>query len=357
MHPKKLKKGDKVAIVSLSDGVLGESFVEHELVLLEKRLTQDFGLTFEYMRNSRKGIEYLKKNPQARAEDLKQAFLDPQVKIVWTALGGDDTFLTLPYLMNDEFRKIVKENPKIFLGMSDTTNNHLMFYSMGLSTLYGPALLSDVAELGPEIFHFTKGWINQLFDNQKNIIVKSAAEWYESRKSFGPDQLGIPRFEHKEKYGHEYLYGEGVVEGELLGGCLDSLYESLVSTRYKEQAPIFKKYPIFPKKEVWRGKIVFLETSEERPNPEKYATMLSSLEDQGVFDVASGLIVGKPQDETYYNEYKSILTNLAHKHKLPIVYNVNFGHTTPRIILPYGSPLKIDFDKKVISLPEGLNLG
>ena len=50
---------------------------------------------------------------------------------------GDDTFRTLPYLMTDDFQEIVKNNPKIFIGMSDTTNNHLMLYKMGLKTFYG----------------------------------------------------------------------------------------------------------------------------------------------------------------------------------------------------------------------------
>ena len=43
MKPKKLNKGDKIAIVSLSRGLLGMPFCKHELDLAIKRL-EEFGL-------------------------------------------------------------------------------------------------------------------------------------------------------------------------------------------------------------------------------------------------------------------------------------------------------------------------
>lgn len=202
------RTNNKVAILGLSDGILGEDFVSHEVVLLEKRLREVFDLDFIYMDNSLRGVDYLK-DPRARAEDLKQAFLDKSVNIIWTTIGGDDTFRTLPHLMTEEFQKIVKDNPKMFIGMSDTTNNHLMLYKMGLKTFYGPSLLADIAELGPAIFPFTVKWLKYLFNGDKNIIIESSPVWYRSRNSFGRDQLGIPREEMVEAYGHEYLYGHG----------------------------------------------------------------------------------------------------------------------------------------------------
>lgn len=57
--PKPLVKGDNVAIVSLSSGILGESFVKHELDLGLKRI-REFGLVPVVMPNALKGIKYLK---------------------------------------------------------------------------------------------------------------------------------------------------------------------------------------------------------------------------------------------------------------------------------------------------------
>ena len=49
---------------------------------------------------SRKGIEYVKANPQTRAEDLKRAFMDNSFKAIFCATGGDDTYRTMPYLLD-----------------------------------------------------------------------------------------------------------------------------------------------------------------------------------------------------------------------------------------------------------------
>jgi muramoyltetrapeptide carboxypeptidase LdcA involved in peptidoglycan recycling len=162
IKPQKLQPNDKVAIVSLSRGVLGESFVAHELELGERRLNE-FGLRVEYMPNAKKGVEYIKKHPEARAGDLKTAFRDDSIKAIVCAIGGDDTFRTVPYLMDDpEFITLVEKKPKIFLGFSDTTINHLMFYKLGLQTYYGPSFLTDFAEFADEMLPYTKEYIEEL---------------------------------------------------------------------------------------------------------------------------------------------------------------------------------------------------
>ena len=74
-YAKKLRKGDKVAIVSLSSGMIGEAFCSHNIEIGVKRL-REYGLETSFMPNSLKGIEYLKANPKARAKDLKDALDD-----------------------------------------------------------------------------------------------------------------------------------------------------------------------------------------------------------------------------------------------------------------------------------------
>ena len=91
MNPNKLKHGDKVAIVSLSSGILGESFIKHELDLGIKRF-EEFELKPEFMKNSLAGIDALKNNPKLRADDLKQAFLDKNIKGIVSAIGGNDSY-------------------------------------------------------------------------------------------------------------------------------------------------------------------------------------------------------------------------------------------------------------------------
>ncbi|MCD7837164.1 MAG: LD-carboxypeptidase [Lachnospiraceae bacterium] len=127
-YPRKPKKGDKVAIVSLSNGVLGEEFCSHNIEIGVRRL-KEYGLEPVFMENALVGIKYLQEHPEARAKDLKIAFMDNSIAGIICAIGGDATYRLLPYLMEDEdFLSAVKEHPKLFTGFSGATINHLMFY-------------------------------------------------------------------------------------------------------------------------------------------------------------------------------------------------------------------------------------
>ena len=164
MKPNKLNKGDKVAIVSLSRGILGMPFCSHQLELGIKRL-EEMGLVPVLMPNALKDMDYIADHPEERAADLKQAFIDDKIRGIICAIGGDDTYKTIPYLMEDEeFKEAVINNPKLFTGFSDTTNNHLLLNRVGLSTFYGPNLLNDIAELDKEMLPYTKEYFDKFFE-------------------------------------------------------------------------------------------------------------------------------------------------------------------------------------------------
>ena len=59
IKPKRLRKGDKVAIVSLSSGLLGEKEILHKYEIGKKRLKEKFGLEVATMPNTLKGIKYI----------------------------------------------------------------------------------------------------------------------------------------------------------------------------------------------------------------------------------------------------------------------------------------------------------
>ena len=127
--PKRLRPGDKVAIVSLSSGSLGEPQFIHKYEIAKRRLETDYGLSVAAMPNALKGREYLYRHPEARAADLMEAFRDPSIKAVFSAIGGDDTIRLLPFV---DFQ-VLRDNPKIFTGFSDTTTNHFMMHKAAAS--------------------------------------------------------------------------------------------------------------------------------------------------------------------------------------------------------------------------------
>jgi len=350
--PPALHTGDAVAIVSLSSGVLGEPFAAHELQRGLARIN-DLGLTPVMMPNALKGQDFLAAHPEARAADLKTAFTDPAIKGIFCAIGGIDTFRLAPYLLNDpEFVTAVKTHPKLFTGFSDTTVDHLMLYRLGITTYYGPNVINDLAELATDLLPYTKRTLEHYLENTATTPIASSPIWYEEREDFSQAALDTPRISHPETRGYQVLRGHGQVTGRLLGGCIDSLNSLLTDTRYPDEPSIARKYGLLPSPAEWRGKILFLETSEEKPTPAAYRTMLQNLKQAGILGNVKAIITGKPQNEVYYDDYCRALLDVTRDLAVPLMTNLNFGHAYPRTALPYGLTAKLDCDAKTLTITE-----
>ena len=334
-----------VAIVSLSSGIIGEDFVRHEVEIGVKRL-EKFGMNVRFMPHAMKGIEYVKNHPKDRAADLLYALKDPEVEMILCAIGGDDTYRLLPYLFgHGELAGAVSN--KIFLGFSDTTVNHFMFHKVGMKTFYGQSFLSDLCELDKEMLPYSRGYFEELIRFGTIREVRPSSVWYEERTDFGVDQIGVPLTSHPDS-GFVLLQGSPLFSGKILGGCIDTLYDFFNGDRYADMPLLFQKYGLFPKKEDWAQKILLLESSEEKMPPSKYEKAVAALKETGIFEVLSGVLVGKPMDETYAQEYRQILTDVIDSPDLPIVWNVNIGHAQPRCILPFGVKATVDVSRQVI---------
>ena len=171
IKPKRLNKGDKVAIVSLSSGMIGDKQFIHKYYLGKTRLEEEFGLQVVAMPNALKGSTYLFEHPEARAKDMMDAFKDKSIKAIICAIGGEETYRLLPYIDFD----IIKNNPKIFMGFSDSTTNHFMLYKAGVTSFYGPNIMCNFGEYG-KMFDYEKNTIlDILFDNKDNYQYSSSA--------------------------------------------------------------------------------------------------------------------------------------------------------------------------------------
>ncbi len=108
IKPRRLRKGDKVAIVSLSSGILGDEEFIHRYHIGKERLEKVFGLIVVPMPHALKGSEFVRDNPQLRAKDLMDAFSDKSIKGIICAIGGDETMMIEPYIDYD----IIRNNQK-----------------------------------------------------------------------------------------------------------------------------------------------------------------------------------------------------------------------------------------------------
>lgn len=342
IKPERLKKGDKVAIVSLSDGMIGEKEFLHKYELGKKRLEEKFDLEVVSMPNTLKGVNYLYEHPEKRAEDMMNAFKDKSIKAVISAIGGEDTIRLLPYIDYN----IIKNNPKIFMGFSDTTANHFMMYKAGVVSYYGPALMSDFAEY-VDMYDYTENTIrNLLFEAKQNYEIRKCDYWTNEHNIewWNGKNINKQKTRIKDEKGYQVIQGKGKVKGRLLGGCLDAF-------------PIYNGTEVWPKLEEWKDKIIFLETCENMPEPYLITYYLRNMGAQGIFNVAKGIIVGKPRAEKYYEEYKDVYKKVLkefNREDMPVLYNVNFGHSCPIGIIPYGIECELDVDNKKITLLESI---
>lgn len=339
IKPERLKKGDKVAVASLSWGGLGDKEIIHKYYLAKDRMKNLFGLELIPTENALKGSEFTYEHPELRAKDWMDAFSDPSIKAIFSAIGGDDTIRLLPYIDYN----IIRNNPKIFSGFSDTTANHFMMYKAGVTSFYGPCILSDFAQYG-DMFDYTVDAINNIFfDANPHFEIKKCDYFTNEHFEWCEENINKKKKKIHDDKGYEILQGQGKVHGQLLGGCIE-LLDMINGTE------------IWPSLDEWKDKIMFIETSEETPSPQNVKYILRTLQAQGIIDVINGIIVGKPRGEKYYEEYKEVLKSVigkeAKRPNLPIIYNVNFGHNEPIGIIPYGVDCELDCNNKKITLLE-----
>ncbi|MFA1819302.1 S66 peptidase family protein [Virgibacillus oceani] len=335
--PKKLQPGDKIATVSPSSGAAGEPELRWRYEQGVKRLEEVFELEVVAMPNSLKGVDYLYRHPEARAQDLMDAFKDESIKGIFATIGGDDSIRLLPHIDFD----VIRQNPKVFMGYSDITISHLFCHKAGLSSFYGPAIMTDFAE-NVEMIPYTVDMVKRtLFSNEAIGEIKPAEAWTSEFLEWAEGNKNKQRTMQMNK-GYEILQGKGVVEGRLIGGCIEVL-------------EFAKSTVLWPEEKYWENSILFFETSEEKPAPGMLKYWLRNYAAQGILHKANGMVFGKSQDEEYYEEYKEEILTVMKEYgleDLPILYNANFGHTEPKFILPYGANAEIDCENRSFSILE-----
>lgn len=341
IKPPKLNPGDTVAAVSLSWG--GPGAIPHRYEAGKRQFEETFQVNVVESEHALRDPEWLAKHPRARAEDLLASFADPNINGIISTIGGDDSIRMLPFLDLD----IIRKHPKIFMGYSDTTISHAACFKAGLVSFYGPSFMAGFAENGgmlPYLVYsvrqtlFSTAPIRKLPENRNGWTVEKL-DWTD------PANQEIKRT-LQPNTGWNYHQAGGQAEGILLGGCVEVL-DWLRGTDF------------WPTLDQWDGSILFLETSEEAPPPHILTRFVRTLAATGVLECLSGILLGRPGGDiepSKFIEYEKALTHTVRiEHGLTdmtLVTNMDFGHTDPICVLPFGLPVKIDSALKAVSINE-----
>jgi muramoyltetrapeptide carboxypeptidase LdcA involved in peptidoglycan recycling/GNAT superfamily N-acetyltransferase len=326
--------------VSLSWG--GPGAIPHRFEIGKQQLEFEFGIKVVPTQNALRDAEWIKKNPKARAEDLMEAFADPTIKGIFSTIGGDDSIRILPFLELD----LIRSNPKIFLGFSDTTITHFACWKAGLGSFYGSSIMCGFAENGGMFPYFVDSVRSILFSAAVPGVIRpndrgwttEHLEWKDHSNQFRTRKLQ-PSAEWKFHQERE------IVRGRLIGGCFEVL-------------DWLRGSDFWPPAADWDGAILFIESSEEAPPPIALARFIRTLGTLGVLERLAGILFGRPGGQISPDEFGAyddvILSVVRNEQNLqvPIVTQMDFGHTDPGFVLPYGILAEIDSASGQFSLLE-----
>ena len=341
IKPKRLKKGDTIAIIALSWG--GHSVFPHVVEKGIERL-QEFGFNVVRGDTFNHSAQEIYEDPKIRAGDIHKQFLDLNVDGIIALIGGDEGVRVLPYLDME----LIKQNFKFFMGYSDTTVYNSYFNKHGLVTFNGPAVMVGFAESLKLEEDFVEFFEHFVFGTWESFEYRPFKRYTNIGLDWNnPENLNRENMNYKiNNENWKIIQGEGVVQGELFGGCIEVL-EFLKGTDF------------WPQKDFWRGKILFFETSEDKPLPQQVKYMLRNYGSQGILQEINGILFGRARD--YSDEEKveleEVIVQVCKEFKredLVVMTNLDFGHTAPQFILPLGIKAQIDTTKKSLKLLESI---
>ncbi|PYH89271.1 peptidase S66, LD-carboxypeptidase A [Aspergillus ellipticus CBS 707.79] len=345
--PKALRKGDTIAFISPSARL---NHILPAALARGKAALESLGFNIKIIYSTLPDSASFSDSIQVRTEEVHSAFRDPSVAAIICTIGGAHCGELLPFLDYD----LIRANPKIFVGYSDTTFLHYAITSRtGLRTFYGPSILTDWSDF-PSPMQFT-------VDHFLHVVSTSETT------PVGP----LPRSTtYTLSHADFLLTGDSsTTPRDLLpapswrwiqpGSATGPLYGGVVSCVVRLQGT-----PYAPKS--WKNRIMFLETSmnDDMQQPyslERFRSSLMDLALAGVFNDIAGLVVGRgyKYDTKMQDELAELLLgvfgSMVRRTDLPILMNVDFGHTSPFLTLPIGASARLDSGRdEFVVLEEGV---
>lgn len=302
MLAEKLRAGDTIGVIAPDKALESK---DKEYLENATKYFESLGLKVKYGKYLFSDVEYCAGTPIQRATDLNDMFSDKEVKAIFTVKGGDMVNGILPYI---DFENI-KNNPKIFLGMSDIT-----------------VILCAINKMTELITFHCQDYIwfgkSEVTDYDKNEIID---------KLFNTNKTIIPYDER------EFLdFKNEVIKGKIYGTNAIGLLK-LLGTPYM---PDLKDTVLFL--EGYRSDII------------QWNAMLEQYNQMGVFNRA--VVFGYIYQLQFVENNKYNIVNELRKinRDIPIVKTNDFGHVHGNSIIPIGAEVIINEKEKSIIVSEYL---
>lgn len=310
IFPAKLKEGDEVRVIAPARSRV--IFTEENKNTASRRFSE-MGLKLSFGKHIGEADEFDSSAVESRIEDFHEAFSDPEVKAIFPVTGGFNSNQLLKYIDWD----LIRKNPKILCGYSDITIlNNAIYAKTGLVSYSGPYYSVFGYDL---CFDYTLEYFKKCVFQNKPFEVLPSEKWTD-------DEGWIDRKNRTLFTNPGWLIiNEGEAEGTILGSNLCT-FNLLQGTEY------------FPD---LKNSVLFLEDDEEL-KAHHFDRNLQSLIHLPAFKGVKGLVIGRFQEasQTTGDKLIKIVKSKKELNNIPVIANVDFGHTDPMITFPVGGTVK-----------------
>lgn len=307
----KLTAGDTVRVVAPSFSL---KIISEDVRAIANQRFTEMGLTLEFAEHVEEMNNHLSSDIKSRVDDLHAAYCDKNVKAIFAVIGGYNSNQLLSHLDWD----LIKNNPKPLIGYSDTTAlQNAILAKTGNISYSGPAYSTFGQE---KYFEYTLEHFKKMLFGSNSVEITLSEVWTDDEWFLDQDKRNVFNNE-----GWLPIHN-GSAQGRIIGGNLET-FSALFGTEYMPDL---------------NESILFLEDDScEKFN--EFDRLLQSLIHQSGFSGVKGIVLGRFQVASDMDDklIKELFATRPELEQIPIVANVDFGHTNPIITYPIGGNVTI----------------
>ena len=320
IFPAKLEAGDEIRIISPSRSM---SIISEQTQKFATQRLNDLGFKVTFGKHVNEIDDFNSSSVQSRVADLHEAFIDTNVKGILTVVGGFNSNQLLPYID----WSILRNNPKIFCGFSDISAlNNAILAKTGLVTYSGLHYSTFGME---QYFEYCSEYFEKCLMTEQPIGLEPSEVWTD-------DLWFLDQTNRKPVANDGWLVlNEGEATGSICGGNLCT-FNLLQGTGYMPDL---------------ENVILFIEDDAESL-PHHFDRNLVSLIQQPAFNGVKGIVMGRFQyDSKMSNDLiRQMIQTKQELKNIPVIANVDFGHTNTIITYPIGGEVHIEASKESPSI-------
>ncbi len=352
-RPDPIKAGDTIGITAPSYGAYIEPYSLLYPIALERIRERGYKIAEGETVHKGDGLG-ISTDPKVTAKELMEFYSRDDIDAIISCGGGE---LMCETISGVDFDAIREMPPKWFIGYSDNTNFIFPLVTIsGVQGIYGPCIngfakvWEDTEKDSFAILEGTK----DTFDGLKHFVSPSEKEDSDdgSETVYTDEGLRAPYELNADRELISYINDGGalkkadteevVMEGILLGGCLDILV-NLCGTRF-DRVKEFKKN---------NGRIIWVFEACDL-SPMSIRRSLWNLREAGWLDDAAGFLIGRPlaswkQEMLGVDQYNAV-TDILAPIGVPIIMDAEIGHIDPMLPIIMGANTRLTVKSNDLSI-------